>query len=183
MNLRQKKEQIMEAAWTRPGEGNISSSAESGKSPRSLRRAAMDCLARREHSFFELKQKLQNKFPDKDPTEILGELERLRDENLQSDKRFVESFVRYRKSRGFGLLSIRESLRHKFVSEAIIERYLVADDEDWKQILNSLIERRLNGDSKLDFGSKQHVRIVRFLLGRGFSQTEINRALCRRLTS
>ena len=32
-----------------------------------LRRAAMDCLARREHSLHELKTKLTRKFPDLSP--------------------------------------------------------------------------------------------------------------------
>ena len=136
----------------------------------------MDCLARREHSFFELKQKLQSKFPDKDPAEIKREIERLKDENLQSDKRFVESFVRYRKSKGFGFLAIRESLRSKFVAEGVIEQYLAADDEDWTVILQSVIQRRLS-NSRLTFGSKDHLRLVRFLQGRGFSQTQIQQSL------
>ena len=45
-----------------------------------IRRAAMDLLARREHSFKELTQKLSSRFPDED---IQSPLERLRDENLQ----------------------------------------------------------------------------------------------------
>ena len=149
----------------------------SKKGPRSLRRVAMDCLARREHSFFELKQKLQSKFPNKDPMEIQQELERLRDENLQSDKRFVESFVRYRKSRGFGFLSIRESLRSKFVSESLIGQYLFADDEDWNDILLVIIQRKLSEGTQLQIGSKEHLRIIRFLQGRGFSQNQIQKSL------
>jgi regulatory protein len=183
MSLSQHKEQIMKPARKHQGEVDSSFAPDRGKSPRSFRRVAMDCLARREHSFFELKQKLQTKFPHKDPLEIQRELERLREENLQSDKRFVESFVRHRKSRGFGMLSIRESLRSKFVAESLIEQHLFADDDDWKRILDSLIERRLNGHSVLAFGGKQHLRMVRFLLARGFSQLEIRHALNPFLTS
>jgi len=137
----------------------------------------MDCLARREHSFFELKQKLQNKLPTTGPDEIQQELERLRDENLQSDTRFVESFVRYRKSRGFGYLSIRDNLRSKFVAEALIERHLFVDDQEWTLILQALVMRRLSGRSVLQFGSKEHLRMVRFLRGRGFSQPQIQSSL------
>lgn len=147
------------------------------KGPRSVRRVAMDCLARREHSFFELKQKLQNKFPDKSPEEIQHELGRLREENLQSDTRFVESFVRYRKSRGFGYLAIRDGLRSKFVAEALIDRYLFADDEDWRFILEAIISRRLTGRNDLQFGSREHLRMMRFLQGRGFSLTQIQNSL------
>jgi len=46
----------------------------------------MDFLARREHSFYELQQKLAKKFPDA-PTERIDQvLETLKGENLQSDE-------------------------------------------------------------------------------------------------
>lgn len=152
------------------------------KSPRSLRRAAMDCLARREHSFFELKQKLQSKFPERGPDEIRHELERLREENLQSDKRFVESFVRSRKSRGYGYQVIREELRRRFVAEALIDDSLHADDDDWSSILNRLIERRLDQSEGVEFGSRDHLRLVRFLQRRGFAPYVIQAALMPYLT-
>ena len=147
------------------------------KSPRSLRRAAMDCLARREHSFFELKQKLQLKFPEKSPDEVHQELVRLREENLQSDKRFVESFVRYRKSRGYGYIAIRENLRGRYVAEDLINSCLFDDDEEWKDILCALVERRMPRDGRLRFGSKEHQRLVRFLQNRGFPSTLVQNSL------
>ena len=66
-----------------------------------LRRAAMDYLARREQSFYELTQKLNKKFPESDSDLLVEVLDILKAENLQSDDRFTESYVRYRKSRGF----------------------------------------------------------------------------------
>ncbi|MBL4819783.1 MAG: regulatory protein RecX [Gammaproteobacteria bacterium] len=138
------------------------------KSPRSVRRVAMDCLARREHSFFELKTKLQQKLPFVDPEEIQQELEKLRQQNLQNDKRFVESFIRYRKSRGFGYLHIRQDLRNRFVSESLISQHLFDDDEDWLSLVNKLISKRLPDRQTLEYGSKAHRKIVRFLNSRGF---------------
>ena len=66
-----------------------------------LRRAAMDFLARREHSVYELKQKLFIKYPDSTLGDLENTLDELRQENLQSDHRFDESYVRYRKTKGF----------------------------------------------------------------------------------
>ncbi|MCB1670020.1 MAG: regulatory protein RecX [Gammaproteobacteria bacterium] len=146
-------------------------------SPRSVRRAAMDCLARREHSFFELKHKLQLKFPDRDPAEIQRELERLREENLQSDRRFVEAFVRYRKSRGYGYPIIRDELRRRFVAESVIDSYLFADDSDWQLILDYLIEKRVGQGLTVEYGGREHQRLVRFLQRRGFTQSDIQRSL------
>jgi SOS response regulatory protein OraA/RecX len=76
-----------------------------------LRRAAMDCLARREHSFYELQQKLTKKFPDTDPELLHTIADKLRVEGLQSDARFAESYVRYRKSRGFAETPCRRRQR------------------------------------------------------------------------
>ena len=67
-----------------------------------LRRAAMDFLARREHSLYELKTKLIRKFPDLSPKLVLAVLSRLTIEGLQSDERYTESRIRYRLERGFG---------------------------------------------------------------------------------
>ena len=138
------------------------------KSPRSVRRVAMDCLARREHPFFELKQKLQIKLPDKNNAEILSELEKLREQNLQSDKRFAESFVRYRKSRGFGYLHIREDLRRRFVSEDLIGQILIDDDQDWMVMIHDIVIKRLSQTKPVRFGSLEHQKIERFLRSRGF---------------
>lgn len=136
--------------------------------PRSIRRVAMDCLARREHSFFELKQKLQIKLPQEDPQAIQLELECLREQNLQSDCRFAEAFVRYRKNKGFGYLHIRDTLRARFVSEDLINQYLRNDDEEWLDVIHSLVQKRLTHMQSSHFGSKDHLKIARFLHSRGF---------------
>ena len=57
----------------------------------------MDLLARREHSFFELKQKLLIKYPELNPSNLDLALNQLQCENLISDERFTESYIRYRK--------------------------------------------------------------------------------------
>jgi len=164
--------------------GNINRSASpvSGISPRSVRRVAMDCLARREHSFFELKKKLQLKFPDKSIVEIQQELEKLRDENLQSDKRFVESYVRYRKSRGFGYLHIRNELRSKYVADVLIDQLLFVDDSDWLEIINNLVAKRARQSQQLTSGSKDYFKIIRYLEQRGFPLNLTEKVLAKHLS-
>jgi regulatory protein len=140
----------------------------------------MDFLARREHSFFELQQKLSRKFPDADEEMLEAVLAALRSENLQSDERFVESYVRYRKSRGFGMLHILADLQSRKVGDEFISRHLFADDEDWLHIAEELTERRL-GDIQVEFGSKAHKKHLRFLQSRGFSPREIRAVLDKRV--
>ena len=145
-----------------------------------LRRAAMDFLARREHSRYELLQKLLRKYPDVDAEKIDDVIRVLQDENLQSDERFAESYVRYRKSRGFGLLHIQSDLQGRRVSESTIASYLYPDDEDWLLIAEELTVRRF-GECRIRFGSKEHQRHLRFLQSRGFSAREIRSVMDKRL--
>ena len=142
-----------------------------------LRRAAMDFLARREHSYQELTRKLQLKFPDVTPDKIAEVLDALRSEKLQSDDRFAESWVRYRQNRGFGYMHILADLKERGVSSQTINRYLFADDDTWHQSVENLIKKRLNDGETLEFGSKSHQKLTRYLQSRGFAPQEIQRAL------
>lgn len=67
---------------------------------KSVREAAMDLLSRREHSTCELQQKLVRKGYAEQ--EVDSALQRLADENLLSDERFVEAFVHSRQTRAPG---------------------------------------------------------------------------------
>ena len=140
----------------------------------------MDFLARREHSHYELLQKLTNKYPDADSGMVKEVLATLQSENLQSDERFTESWVRYRKSRGFGLQHIQADLLGRRVSEQLISTHLYPDDEDWQEIAEEVTRRRL-GSGRIRFGSKEHQRHLRFLQSRGFSMREIRAVLDKRL--
>jgi len=137
----------------------------------------MDYLARREHSFFELKQKMFERFEQIPVADIEGVLQNLREENLQSDARFTESFVRYRKGRGFGYQHIRSDLLRRHVNNELIERYLFADDADWETTIHQLIQKKLRADTRLQCGSRDHGRVKRFLESRGFQPMEISKAL------
>lgn len=148
-----------------------------------LRRAAMDFLARREHSSRELHHKMQLKFPDTS-SQLLDEvLGTLAEEGLQSDERFTESWVRYRQSRGFGFHHIRSDLRERGIANALIEKYLFSDDDCWKETAISLVNKRLTESEQIEFGSPLHRKIQRYLKSRGFGNQEIQFALKSRLTT
>jgi regulatory protein len=146
-----------------------------------LRRAAMDYLARREHSFYELTQKLNKKFPESDSDLLVEVLDTLKADNLQSDERFTESYVRYRKSRSFAYLHIRADLAGRRVSETIIGKYLIKTDEHWQISADQLVAKKLRSQEPLSFGSKVHRKLSRFLVSRGFSPAEIRKAVEKHL--
>ena len=141
-----------------------------------VRRAAMNLLARREQSFAELQQKLDRKFPDLDlETVILPALELLREENLQSDKRFLESYIRHRMHAGMGPLRIDMELVQKGVSSSQARAAIYHKDNDWVALCQEAMEKRFSGASPADMAEKQ--KRYRFLQQRGFDSDQIRQVL------
>lgn len=145
-----------------------------------LRRSAMDLLARREHSRAELADKLRRKyaeFEDRFP-QVLDQLEQ---DNLLSDERFAEAYVRYRGDKGFGPLLIRQELRGKGVSADLLEACIDERAEHWLRQLQELVQKkqRLLGPEGPDIASARRMRqkLYRFCLSRGFSPQQIERTI------
>ncbi|MYF01173.1 MAG: regulatory protein RecX [Gammaproteobacteria bacterium] len=139
----------------------------SGSGAMALRRRAMDLLARREHSRCELARRLRDRFPEADAESVEEVLVRLAGENLQSDRRFAEEYVRMRMRRGFGWLHIRADLQSRGVDADIIAGLSPPEDE-WLALAENLVASRLRGQVGLAPGSRDHQRLFRFMLSRGF---------------
>ena len=141
-----------------------------------LRRRAMDFLARREHSRHELAGKLQDRFPEANRETIDAVLDQLAGENLQSDQRFAEEYLRMRMRRGFGWLHIKADLQARGVGQEIIAS-LSQPEEEWLAMAGRLIDSRLGGGGGLAPGSRDHQRLYRFLQSRGFSAEIAHKSL------
>lgn len=113
--------------------------------PADVRVAAMNLLARREHSLQELQQKLQRRFAD--ATTVADVLEALREENLQSDQRYAESLLRQRLSRGYGPLRLHREMRERGLDEAAIEVAEAAVQPDWFALAESAYRKKFGGGS------------------------------------
>lgn len=151
---------------------NQPTEAPQNKPETAIRRAAMDLLARREHSFHELTQKLSARFPDDD---VIPALEKLREENLQSDQRFLEAYIRYRASRGFGPLKIEAELYPKGLDSSEVKQALYSGDHHWDALCREAKEKRF---PKLDSRNpKEKAKCQRFLQSRGFGFEQINKAI------
>lgn len=141
-----------------------------------LRRAAMDLLARREHSRAELQEKLQRKFPES--VDVFAEvLDQLVSDGLLDDARFTEAYIRYRRTRGVGPLLILQELRQKGVDSSTLEAALDLRAEEWRESLRVLIARKTRGDvpPKSDIRARQ--KLYRALLAKGYPSAMISRAL------
>jgi regulatory protein len=137
-----------------------------------IRRAAMDLLARREHSFKELVQKLSVRFSEE---AIYPALKKLKDENLQSDQRYLEAYVRFRRNKGFGPLKIEAELYGKGLDSEQVKACLYSEENDWQELCQQALEKRfpvLNVDNV-----KERAKCERFLLQRGFPHDSIKMAI------
>ncbi|MBC9251869.1 recombination regulator RecX [Pseudomonas alcaligenes] len=141
--------------------------------PVAVRRAAMDLLARREHGRTELSRKLRQRGASDEL--IDSALDRLAEEGLLSEGRYLESFIASRGRSGYGPLRIREELGQRGLPRAAIEQALGEAAIDWSEQLRELWQRKFAGQLPQDM--KEKAKQARFLAYRGFSQEQIGRLL------
>ena len=147
--------------------------------PSLMRAFAYRLLGRREYSVFELENRIQQKWPDVEGVDSMAEelLAALQEENLLSDERFVESFVRSRVNRYQGPLKIKAALRGKGVSDSLISMELEARSGEWTDLAAEWLERQHHGP--IDFDAKK--KLYRRLANRGFTHSQAMDAINRKL--
>lgn len=138
-----------------------------------LRLAAMNLLARREHSAEELRQKLSNKSPQADLVNqvITGLIE----DGLQSDERFTEAFTKMRIRQGKGSAVVCFELKQKGISQQLINKFVKNSDGQWQESLAQLIDRRFAGQIAQD--PREKAKQLRFLQSRGFTSDQIRQVI------
>lgn len=129
-------------------------------------------LARREHSRYELDQKLVRDFPDLTAFMRLKILDQLKSQNLQSDERFTEMFVRSRLRRGHGRLRIEKELESHGINSGYVERYLSDTNVNDVDRAIDVLEKWVRGKT-----DPTRVKAYRFLVGRGFSFSHAKEAV------
>ncbi len=147
--------------------------------PTDIRRAAMDLLARREHSRLELLNKLQIRFSKRFNgnvdevfiNAIQHQIDRLTDEGLQSDFRLAGSVIRSRSNRGHGPIKIGGELRQKGLNDALIADAFLEENIDWFDKVKEVSWRKFGRDLPAD--SAEKAKRGRFLQQRGFSWDQI----------
>ena len=136
-----------------------------------VRRTAMDLLARREHGRVELTRKLRQRGAL--PEMIETALDRLTEEGLLSESRYLESFVSYRARSGYGPLRIREELSQRGLQRSDIELALRESGIDWQEQLRDTWRRKFSG--QLPIEARERAKQGRFLAYRGYSMEMISR--------
>lgn len=137
------------------------------------RSVALRLLARREHSRLELGLKLrQRRLPANIIEAVLDEYER---EGWLDDGRFADVYARQRMDLGYGPLRILGELQQRGVNTG--PEWLAAmTEEDWCERAIHLRSKRF-GLADLGEDWDEKVRQARFLSRRGFSESQVERAL------
>jgi len=137
----------------------------------SAKSVAVRLLSRREHSAFEIRDKLHKR--DFDEAEIEQAVIQLQQGGWLSDERFAEAYIRMRQMKGFGPIRISIELNERGVNESIVGDYLYAGDEDWQQTLEQQYLKKYKNTSIADYNDR--AKRIRFLQYRGFPLDAIYR--------
>lgn len=143
--------------WTSKKETDVERSADAVKG------RALALLTQREHSRAELETKLAEFGAN--PSQIAETVDELVARRLQDDSRFCEAFIRSRRQRGQGPLSISQELRQRGVGTELFAALM--DEFDWQAEAVSVRVRRFGAELPVD--RKDQARQLRFLQYRGFT--------------
>jgi regulatory protein len=136
-------------------------------------RAALELLARREHSRGELERKLTARgFAADVVGQALDELER---SGALANARFTDSFVRSRIAKGQGPQRIRAELAQRGVAGHEADAGLASAEVDWLATIRAVRAKRFGAELPRDY--VERARQARFLQYRGFDSAQIRAAL------
>ncbi|MCS5586287.1 MAG: recombination regulator RecX [Gammaproteobacteria bacterium] len=123
-------------------------------------------LVRREHSVFELTQKLTTK--EFDSADIESALNSLIEQNYQSDERFSAEFIQMRFNQGKGPIKISVDLKQRGISHFDLSMF------DFYALAQKIRITKFGDEIPSDY--KEQAKQKRFLQSRGFDFEQINQA-------
>jgi regulatory protein len=133
------------------------------KKPPVLREQALACLARREHSRFELARKLAQSGHAAE--EIAALLDDFEARNWLSDRRYAESYVADHRAKS-GAVKLAYELRQRGIADTIIEAVL-KDNRDSELERAREVWRKKFGTQPAT--PQEKAKQMRFMQSRGFS--------------
>lgn len=143
-----------------------------------LMHQAVSLLARRDHSRYEIKQKLLKKGHAEDAIErVVSELQ---NRGYLDDQRYTQMMIRYHYSRGQGPQKIRYLLNNNGVSSTLVDQTFTEFDQDWFALACDVRKKRFgtqfkSADKQEQF--KEKSKQIRFLMSRGFESDQIQNAI------
>ena len=149
---------------------------------------AVQLLAQRDHSSYELTRKLTLFFSKKikciedDYPEELSQLKiqiehvikHCTHQHWMDDEQYIEKYIFMRANKGYGKYKISLELKQRGLSSDINKKLLSIVDINWSEIAyQQLLKKFKVIDSK---NNQQKQKVVQFLTSRGFTQNDIKTA-------
>lgn len=137
-----------------------------------IRHTVTRLLAGREHSQFELRNKLAQKSFDTALCEQV--IAQFIEKNLQSDRRYAESLIRSAHNKGKGPMFIQQTLQQHDIELDDLDELLYQQEWDWFTLAIKVREKRFGSELPQDWNEVQKQK--RFLQYRGFLSSHIKEA-------
>ena len=138
------------------------------------RHHAVRLLVNREHSYYELHQKLVQK--GHDSVSVTTALDDLVARGKLSDERFTEMFIKSRVNRGTGPNKIMAELLQKDVSDSIIFQGLRECNVDWLILAEQTRQKKFGNVIPASYDER--MRQARHLQNRGYSAEHMPSLFC-----
>lgn len=138
-----------------------------------IRRLILHWLTRRDHTQFEILQKLTTKGYDHDSAQKI--IDELTQAGLISESRFAENFLNWRRQRGFGPTRILLELKARGVTPETIAEHLDITDNAWLIEAQRIFRKRFKGKAPRDYADR--AKQMRFLQYRGYTRDQIKSVL------
>nr|WP_168710941.1 regulatory protein RecX [Ningiella ruwaisensis] len=136
---------------------------------KAIRHAITRMLSRREHSQFEILQKLKQKGYEARLSQSV--LQQFINNKIQSDERYVESFVKSAYQRGKGPAFIKQSLEQQDIVSLNLESFLYSEEFNWFELAENVRIKRFGPEVPQNWDEQQKQK--RFLQYRGFLSEHI----------
>ena len=139
--------------------------------------SAFRILARRDHTCKELAVKLRQKGFSR--IAIDAALARCRDLGYLDDAKTATIIAGHLAESGYGPLRVRQVLKQKGLDDALVEQALARCGDEKSQVISArcMLEKKASQLSREADPWKRRQKAYRFLAGRGFSASVINRAI------
>lgn len=134
-----------------------------------LRQAAIHYLSRREHSRWQLRQKLQQKGAE--PEHITAVLNWCEQQGYLNEQRFIEMLLRQRSNQGYGYQVVLAECRQQQLTATQLDAAITALEIDWWQVAQRCYQKKFGDTQATDYPEK--MKRMAYLQRRGFSQEQI----------
>lgn len=134
----------------------------------------MYLLGRRDYSVKEMVKKFKEKEYQAEEIELV--MNYLKENGYQSDERFTRSFINSKLSSKIGISKIKSTLSfEKGIDKELIELVLSEMEIDEIPVIMKIVEQKYRNKDLTD--QKEKSKAFRFLVSKGFSFSDIKRAL------